>query len=61
MEILEIKDKKDGSAIMTYILNDEEEKVFRDLAKERKVRFNKKFCNISILEALKIYLDKNDK
>lgn len=52
MKILSFKVRKDGSADMDYSLNKEEENLLRDKAKKDGVRFSKKFCNKTILEAL---------
>jgi hypothetical protein len=58
MKILSIKERKDGSADMVYELNKSDEKLFRQMAKQNKVRFSKKFCNQLILNALQNYIGK---
>jgi len=53
MRILKFEEKKDGSAIMTYKLNKTDEKILKLLAKNAGERFSKKFCNKTILNAIK--------
>ena len=52
MVIVEIKENKDGSANMIYELDMKEISYFKDLAKEKKVKFNKDFINKTILMVL---------
>lgn len=52
MKICKIKEQKDGSAVMTYQLNDQEIACFKTAAKIKKRRFSKKFINECMLEAI---------
>jgi len=57
MKIISIKEIENGEADITYELSEKEITLFKQIAKERKVKFSKKFCNELILEALKKYVE----
>jgi hypothetical protein len=52
MKIYKIKDQKEGSAIITYQINDREIKCLKFAAEKQKKRFSKKFINSCILRAI---------
>jgi hypothetical protein len=56
MKVISIKEQKDGSAIMTYSLNDNEKLIFKQLAKKRKKKYSNQFINSQILVAIKKYI-----
>jgi len=56
MKILSLKERKDGSANMTYQLSKKDEILFRKAAEYAKVRYSKKFANQLILNALELFL-----
>jgi hypothetical protein len=56
MKVISIKEQKDGSALLTYSLNDNENLIFKQLAKKRKKKYSNQFINSQILVAIKKYI-----
>jgi hypothetical protein len=56
MKINKIIEHEDGSATIEYSLNKQEEKLFKQLAKTKKVKYTKKFLRETILEAIELYV-----
>ena len=53
MKVIKIKTHRNGSATMTYELNNVDTAFFKELAKKRKKKFNITFINKEVLKALK--------
>jgi hypothetical protein len=53
MQILEVKEHKDGSATMTYTISTKEVEMFKEMAKQQKKMYSTRFVNSSILKALR--------
>lgn len=52
MNIIKIKENKDGSITIDYELNAKDIAILKKVAKDRKRRYTKKFINKFMLEAL---------
>jgi hypothetical protein len=61
MEVIKIKERKDGSADVTVEMNKIEETMFRELAKKEGKKYSKKFVSDQLLDAIKTSLDKDIK
>ena len=56
MKVLNLKEYKNGSALMTFLFTKEEEEMFKVVAKYQHKRFDKFFIRKAILKALKRYV-----
>lgn len=61
MKIISYKVQKDGSAKMSYQLSKSDEKIFKQIAKERNLLYTRKFCNSLILNGIETYLNNKEK
>jgi len=59
MEIVKIKNNKDGSALVSIILTEQEEERFKEIAKTRKKKFSKKFIETYLIEMLHKEINKS--
>jgi hypothetical protein len=53
MKVISLKERKDGSATMTYELTKREENMFKKHAEKKNKIFSRRFINSEILNALK--------
>jgi len=56
MKILAVKERKDGSASLTFSLHKKDEAILKKIAIIRKSKYTKKFAREAILEAITNYV-----
>jgi hypothetical protein len=61
MKILQIKEQKDGNAILEFSLSKEDEIALKQVAKIRGVRYSKKFATERILEGIESYITSKER
>lgn len=61
MQVLKIKENKNGSACIDIELNENDENKLKEICKFQKKKYNKEFIKTTLLRTIKNYIKKENK